>query len=49
MDELETPATLGTRHRTKTNKKFKHNPENKKDQYGPHQKKQGVNTGAREE
>jgi hypothetical protein len=32
MDELETHATLGTRHRTKTNKKIKHNTENKKDE-----------------
>ena len=54
MDYLETHATLGTRHRTKTNKKFKHKTENKNDdQYGPHQKTggepRGVNPGAREE
>ena len=42
MDYLETQATLDTGHRTKTNKKFKHKTENKKDdQYGPHQKPGG--------
>jgi hypothetical protein len=42
MDYLETQATLDTGHRTKRNKKFKHETENKKDdQYGPHQKTGG--------
>jgi hypothetical protein len=39
MDYLETQATLDTGHRTKRNKKFKHETENKKDdQYEPHRK-----------
>jgi len=45
MDYLKTQATFDTRHRTKTNKKIKHNTENKIDE----QHEQGVNPGAREE
>ena len=42
MDYLETQATLDTGHRTKRNKKFKHETENKKDdQYEPHNKTGG--------
>jgi hypothetical protein len=47
MDNPERHATLGIRHRTKTNKHQKHSTQNYKDeQHGPHQKQGGEHRGS---
>ena len=47
MDNPERHATLGIRHRTKTNKHQKHSTQNYKDeQHGPHQKQGGEHSGS---